>query len=300
LDTIYGMQTLLGLDGTNLLHRSFYALESTQMTDKDGRAIWAVHGLVNLIAKYIDELQPSSLMVAFDLPGGCPSRKALAPSYKQGRSAPAPELVDQLALVHVILEAAGVACGSVPDWEADDVLATLAQMAIDNQARAVVVSSDKDAHQLVGPTCAVYKPEGKLVTDVELQAKYAVTGSRWVEYAALLGEGADNLTGVLGVGPKRAAALIGAFGDIEDAISDPVATAGVVGAKVRDQLLAGVETFRRNRQVGTLRRDLVLDVSGVKLRDLDTERIRATMEEIGLRAAGSKLAGAVSRAQRRL
>ena len=293
------MQTLIGLDGTNLLHRSFHALESTQMTDRDGRAIWAVHGLVNLISKYLDELQPSSLMVAFDLPGGCSTRKELAPSYKQGRSAQAPELVDQLALVHVVLESAGIACGSVPDWEADDVLATLAQMALDNNARSIVVSSDKDAHQLVTTHSSVYKPEGKLVTDVELVAKYAVTGSRWVEYAALCGEGADNLPGVMGVGPKRAAALIGAFLDIEDAISDPVATAGAVGAKVRDQLLAGAEIFRRNRQVGTLRRDLDIDVSGVKLRDLDTDRIRETLGEIGLVQAGTKLAGAVGRAQRR-
>lgn len=89
---------LLVLDGTNLLHRSYHALVNTDMR-VDGEAVWAVHGLVNQLSKYISGHRPTSVAVAFDAPGGCPIRKELAPFYKDGRSETPAELRSQLALV---------------------------------------------------------------------------------------------------------------------------------------------------------------------------------------------------------
>jgi DNA polymerase-1 len=292
------MNTLLALDGTNLLHRSYHALENTQLRTEAGAARWAVHGLVSNIAKYVDVLEPTSLLVAFDVKGGCPSRRELAPMYKEGRASTPPELTEQLLLAAQVLAEMGVASLGIADWEADDILASAAQMATSSGANAIIVSSDKDVHQLVDDRVRVYKPEGYFVGTPELVAKYGITGGRWIEYAAMVGEGADNLAGVVGVGPKRAAALIGVFSDIEDAIGNESEAARVVGAKVAASLVAGADVFRRNRQVGTLRRDLTLDVARVKLAGLDPQCVAEVARRHGIPAAGTKLAGAVGRFQR--
>ena len=288
-DTVITMNTLLALDGTNLVHRSYHALLNTDMR-AEGEPVWAVHGVINALAKYVDIHQPTSIVVAFDAPGGCPSRKLLAPTYKEGRSETPAELRLQLGVVQDVLVSMGVACIDYPDWEADDVLATLAERAGTAGARAVVVTSDKDAHQLVAHGISVYKPEGIDVDDAYLLQKYGIPGHRWVEYAALLGEGADNLSGVLGVGPKRAATLLGGLDDIEDGLADPARVDALVGAKVAAQLVAGTDVFRRNRRVGTLRRDLELDLSTIRVGGIDIDTVRAAGAAFGVPRAAGRLA----------
>jgi len=290
------MGTCMVIDGTNMVHRAYHAMESTDLRDEKGEAVWAVHGLVNMLANFTSAVRPSSLVVAFDAPGGCPSRKALAPSYKEGRSETPAELRSQLLSARVVLGAMGVVCIEVDDWEADDVLASVVTSAGASGARSVVVSSDKDAHQLVDEHCLVYKPEGKFVSDAELVAKYSVTGGRWVEFAALVGEGADNLVGVNGIGPKRAAILIGSFGDVEEAIGNPGRVEELVNKKVAEALVAEADVFRRNRQVGTLRRDLGLDLSGVRLHKIDPDVALAACEAAGLSAAGRRFSAVLRNA----
>jgi DNA polymerase-1 len=268
------------------------------MRDAQGRAIWAAHGLVRSLARYIDEMAPSSLVVAFDAPGGCGWRKELAPTYKEGRATQGPELREQLGWVEIFLVECGVAAISVVGWEADDILATGAAMATASGARCVVASSDKDAHQLVGEGVSVYKLEGAMVDDDYLETKYHLRGHRWVEYAALLGEGADNLAGVNGIGPKRAAALIGAFSDVELAINDIAKVHELFGNTVANALEAGVDTFRRNRLVGTLRKDLDIDLSSVRTKNIDPELVREKGLDYELGGAATRLAGAVGRLRR--
>ena len=292
------MGTLLCVDGTNLLHRSYHALESTQLRDREGRAIWAAHGLVRTLAKYVEDMSPSSLVVAFDAPGGCGWRRELAPTYKQGRAVQSPELGEQLAYVEQFLVSCGVAAINVVGWEADDILATASTLAVASGASCVVASSDKDAHQLVGTGVRVYKLEGTMVDDDWLAAKYHLRGHRWVEYAALLGEGADNLAGVNGIGPKRAAALIGDFSDIEEAIGDIAKVRQLFGPTVAKALEGGVDAFRRNRQVGTLRRDLPLDLSAVRTKNINPELVRDKGAEFSLGTSASRLAGSLGRLQR--
>lgn len=291
------MSKLLIGDGTNLLHRSFHALRETDMRAKDNSPRWAVHGVLGQVAKYLDATSPSSLLMAFDVRGGCPYRKELAPSYKQGRAETPEGLNDQLELAQTVLIEMGIAVGRVDNWEADDIMASGASSAVAAGAQCVLVSSDKDAHQMISDRVSVYKPEGILFDEEALMKKYSLSGARWVEFAALVGEGADNLTGVGGIGPKRALALIQAFGDIEEAISAPEDTARVVGKKIALALSEEAEVFRRNRLVGTLRRDLELDLTSVKISLLDTERIREVAGSYELFSAGARLATAVARRQ---
>jgi 5'-3' exonuclease len=288
------VSTLLVLDGTNLVHRAYHAMAGTDMRTNDGDPVWALHGLVNLTAKFLTAAEPTSLLVAFDSPGGCPWRRGLVPEYKAGRAKSDPELSAQLSAAPELLRSAGLAVSEVPDWEADDIMASAVTAATAAGAFSVAVSSDKDLHQLVAERCVVYKPEGVWVDTDALMAKYGVNGARWVEFAALCGESSDNLSGVPGVGPKRAAALIAAFDDIEDALADPAAATSAVGAAVATKLAAGVDAFRRNRTVATLRRDLELDFAAVKLTRVDPASVRDVLTVAGLPAAGARLASVLS------
>jgi|SaaInlStandDraft_1057018.scaffolds.fasta_scaffold15414_2 5'-3' exonuclease len=246
------------IDATNLLHRCHHAKSSTLEADLAGNPCWAISGVFNYTTKLIQKWRPSKFIVAFDI-DGCPSRKVLAPDYKAGRNTPAPELVDQLKRAPELFRQAGFAVGEVSGWEADDVCATVAAKAKGNVG---IVSSDKDIHQLSSDNCTVLKPEGIVYTPSALKAKYGVSGPRWVEFAALCGEAADNLEGVNGIGPKRAIALLERFDDIEDAFAHPEQVIETVGASSAAKLQAGVEIFRRNRKVGTLKTDLSLGTHG--------------------------------------
>jgi DNA polymerase-1 len=288
------VSTLLVLDGTNLVHRAYHAMAGTDMRSSSGEPLWALHGLVNLTVKFLNAAQPTSLLVAFDAPGGCPWRRSLVPEYKAGRAKSDPALSTQLAAAPDVLAAAGIAVCQVPDWEADDIIASAVAAASTAGAASVAVSSDKDLHQLVDDRCVVYKPEGNWVDTNALRDKYGVDGSRWVEFAALCGESSDNLTGVAGVGPKRAAAIIAAFDDVEDALADTDAAADALGATVAVKLAAGADMFRRNRTVATLRRDLDIDVSSVKLSRIDPQAARDALTAVELPAAGARLADALS------
>jgi 5'-3' exonuclease len=281
------------LDGTNLVHRSYHGMSSTKLHTSAGEPVWALHGLVGFIAKLIGEHRPSGVLVAFDTKGGCPSRRALAPLYKAGRAETEDALRTQLNAAPQVLAAAGLAVCSVQDWEADDILASGVRVA--GEASVMVVSSDKDAHQLISANVRVVKPEGLVLDEAGLVAKYQVHPTRWVEYAALVGEGADNLEGVKGCGPKRAAALLAAFSDVEDAIADPEKTGEVVGRSVARALVEGAETFRRNRTVGALRGDLEVDLGAGVLTRLDARGVYRSLESAGLESAGSRLAGAITR-----
>jgi DNA polymerase-1 len=288
------VSTLLAVDGTNLAHRAYHALAGTAMRTADGTPVWVLHGVAGLLVRALQAASPSSLVVAFDLPGGCPHRRELAPSYKAQRPAPADDLAVQLAALPAQLAAAGLAVRSAAGWEADDVIASVVAQAGAAGAGAAVVSSDKDLYQLVGAHVRVFNPAGHWVDAAAVHDRWSVPPARWVEFAALCGEQADNLPGVPGMGPKRSARLIAAFADVEDAIADPAAAAAAVGRAPSAALATHADVFRRNRTVGTLRGDLAVDVAGVRLRDVDGEGLRAAFDAAGASAAGRRLAAALA------
>lgn len=287
------MSTLLAIDGTNLLYRAYFALAETGRGLTSGEENWVVGSFVDSVARLIQTHQPTSVIIALDGEGGCPSRRVLAPLYKDGRADTPEVLREQLNKAAEIFSALGIASRMVPLWEADDVLATLAEMTNAKGVRSVIVTSDKDAHQLVGGTVSVYKPEGTLVSNESLQAKYGVTGNRWVEFAAMVGEKSDNLVGVMGVGPKKAAEIISAFSDVEEALSDRELAEARLGLRLSGLLYDGVEAFRRNRQVGTLRRDLEIPLNDIQLARLDPAAIIEAGERYGMARAGRNLARVV-------
>lgn len=252
--------TLMVLDGHSMAFRAFFALPVENFTTTTGQHTNAVHGFVSMLINLLRDEQPTHLAVAWDLAGGT-FRTAEYSDYKAGRAAIPPEFPGQVDLIKEVLDALHVVHLAKPDYEADDILATLSTRATAEGFRTLLVSGDRDAMQLVNDQVTVLYPR-KGVSDLArmtpeaVEEKYLVPPARYPELAALVGEHADNLPGVPGVGPKTAAKWLDTYDGLENLVRQADSVRGKAGQSFRDHL----DDVVRNRRLNALVRDLDLDV----------------------------------------
>lgn len=213
------------LDTASLYYRAFYGMPET-VTAPDGTPVNAIRGLLDATARLVRDYRPERLVACLDADWRPAFRTAAIPEYKRHRAEPdgseqtPPGLALQVPLITQVLIAAGIAIAEHDGYEADDVIATLAATA----AQPVdVVTGDRDLFQLVDDERQVrvlytIKGLGRLepVTEVEVARKYDIPGDKYADFAVLRGDPSDGLTGVPGIGEKTAAALIRAFGDLDN------------------------------------------------------------------------------------
>lgn len=282
---------LLLLDGHSLAYRAFFALPDSLRTES-GELTNAVHGFVSMLLRLLTEREPTALAVAFDV-GEDEERVAAYEDYKAGRDEMPDELFSQIDRLHEVLAALGVVIVEVPGVEADDVLATLATRGVAGGYRVEIVTGDRDAMQLVDDDITVlYTLKGisevGTMTPEAVLERFGVPPSRYVEFAALRGDGSDNLPGVPGVGVKTAAKLLTDFDGLEDVYAR---IAEVSGKKVPAMLLEHRDVVDRNLQLMRLRRDVAV---GVDVEDLvrgavDEPAFTALFEELELRTLGARV-----------
>ena len=282
---------LLLLDGHSLAYRAYFALPDTLRTST-GELTNAVHGFVSMLLRLLGERDPAAVAVAFDISED-EERLAAYEDYKAGREEMPDELSTQIERLHEILEAFRVAIVEVDGVEADDVLATLATAAVADGYRVEIVTGDRDAMQLVDEHVTVlYTLKGisevGTMTPDAVQERFGVPPSKYVQYAAMRGDGSDNLPGVPGVGAKTAASLLEDFGSI-DGIYARIDE--VKGKKVPAMLLEHRGAVDRNLSLMTLRRDVAVGVTPSDLvrREVDADAFEALFAELELRTLGARV-----------
>ena len=282
---------LLLLDGHSLAYRAYFALPDTLRTST-GELTNAVHGFVSMLLRLLGERDPAAVAVAFDISED-EERLAAYEDYKAGREEMPDELSTQIERLHEILEAFRVAIVEVDGVEADDVLATLATAAVADGYRVEIVTGDRDAMQLVDEHVTVlYTLKGisevGTMTPEAVQERFGVPPSKYVQYAAMRGDGSDNLPGVPGVGAKTAASLLEDFGSI-DGIYARIDE--VKGKKVPAMLLEHRGAVDRNLSLMTLRRDVAVAVTPSDLvrREVDADAFEALFAELELRTLGARV-----------
>lgn len=280
---------LLAIDGNSLLHRAHHAHEAGQHRDAAGRPVWALRGVVSLIASAAARLGPDALVVGFDC-SERNERRVAHPAYKAHRPDKHPDLRAQLDDAPALLAEAGLPVVVAEGHEADDVLASAAALARRSGWRCTAVTSDRDAFALVDASTSVLRViAGGIGASPVLTARTVplVTGVRPEQYrclAALRGDTSDNLPGVTGIGAKTAARLLAAF-DSTDAVfaaldegrDDEVAAAA--GPRVARLLRApgAREGVALNHRLMTMRDDLPLPpVDDLRL-PLDLVRVQAAL-----------------------
>ncbi|WP_200951925.1 DNA polymerase I [Arthrobacter sp. Soil736] len=253
---------LLVLDGHSMAFRAFFALPADKFSTANGQHTNAIHGFTSMLINLIKEQKPTHVAVAFDVSDETTHRKAEYSDYKGGRNETPREMSGQIDLIDKVMQAWGIKTIKMPGYEADDILATLAAMGEKAGYEVLLVTGDRDAFQLITDNVFVLYPR-KGVSDIPrldaaaIQEKYFVTPPQYSDLAALVGESADNLPGVPGVGPKTAAKWINLYGGLEGVLEHLDA----IGGKVGDALRENVEDVKRNRRLNRLHTDLELPVT---------------------------------------
>ena len=250
---------LVLLDGMSLAFRAFFAL-STDIATSDGLVTNALHGFASMLHSLIRSQNPRALAVAFDLPGGT-FRDAMTTDYKGGRAETPLEIEHQFDLIRSLCENLNIPVLSKPQFEADDVLATVATWGRDAEMPVVVVTGDRDCFQLVQDPYVRVLYNRRGVSDYSLYdesgifERCGVESARYPLLAALRGDPSDNLPGVPGVGEKTAAKLLSTYPDFDQLF----AHLSDLTPKLRENLALHEERARQNVQVMTLVRDVPLD-----------------------------------------
>lgn len=274
------------IDGHSLAFRAFFALPTDSFVNAEGQHTNAIHGFISMLLSLLRDHNPSHLAVAFDA-GQASFRTHEYPEYKAGRDETPPEFRGQIDLLKSCLDAMGISWMEKPDFEADDILATLAKQGEDRGFDVLLVSGDRDAIQLVNEQTTLLYPSvqgvSKLTryTPEAVHEKYGVYPDQYPDLAAMVGEKADNLPGIPKVGPKTAAKWIAQFGSLADILEHDDELGGKVGESFREHR----ENAIRNRRLNALKRDVELDAGPEELdiRPIDVDAVREVFTRLQFR-----------------
>jgi DNA polymerase-1 len=277
--------SLFLLDGYALIYRAFFAMISRPLTTSSGENTSAPYGIARFLLRLIEDHKPEYLGVVFD--AGDSFRTELFPEYKATREKMPDELRASLPRCREIFEGFRVPVIEAEGWEADDVIGTLANRAAQAGLHTVIVSGDKDFHQLVDENTVLLNPgrggpagvEQEWVSVDNAEEKFGVPPDRVTDYLALLGDSSDNVPGVPGIGKKTAPTLIHEFGDLEAILAH---ADEVSGTRARNALLEHAEGARLSKELVTIRLDapVELELDLLEREPRDRQRLNAVFLEL--------------------
>jgi DNA polymerase I len=256
---------LVVIDGKSVFYRGYYAMPN--LSTKDGTPTGGVYGFCVLALEVIKRLKPDYVCVAWDKPKtNIRKRLAIYPEYKAGRKAPPEDFYAQIPVLHKVLEALGWPLYEFDDYEADDIMATMARKADAQGLETLLVSSDLDLLQCISDTTHIYTLKNglgnvDLYDTTAFETKYGIKVSQFADLKSLKGDSSDNIPGVPGIGEKTAADLLKTYGTIDE-IYDNLA---LIKDSVARKLVAGKESAYMSREVVTLYFDAPIDLDLVNL-----------------------------------
>ena len=244
-------ETLLIIDGSSLLYRAFYAIPS--LTDSQGRPTNAVYGFLNMLLKLYEQLEPHYVAVAFDKDKHT-FRNDLYDGYKATRKPAPDDLRPQFPLIREVLECLGIHVLELEGYEGDDIIGTVARQMEAKDFHIDIVTGDRDALQLVDENVTVHLTKKGItnmlaVTPDVMAAEYGYAPSQVVDMKALMGDTADNIPGVPGVGEKTAAKLIAQFQHVET-LYDRIGE--VKGKKLQEKLADNKDKAFLSKELATI------------------------------------------------
>ena len=241
------------IDGHSLAFRAFYALPVDSFMNREGQHTNAIHGFISMLINLLANEKPTHVAVAFDI-SRYSFRTREYPEYKGTRGETPPEFVGQIPLLEEALKAMNIPTLSKEDYEADDILATLAHQGSEQGFNVYVVSGDRDAIQMINDDVTLLYPNARGVSELKrynrdtVFERYGIEPHQYPDVAALVGETSDNLIGIDKVGEKTAVKWINQYGSLSQLLEHADEVGGVVGEKLREQRERAV----RNRKLNHL------------------------------------------------
>jgi DNA polymerase-1 len=276
-------KTLLLVDGSSYLYRAFHAMPD--LRNAQGEPTGAIYGVVNMLRKLAHDYHPQYAACVFDVRGKT-FREDLYPEYKAHRPSMPEDLSLQVAAIHDIVKAMGWPVIGIQGVEADDVIATMAEMAEKQGWKSIISTGDKDLAQLVtDQTTLINTMSSETLDPAAVLKKFGVRPDQIVDYLMLVGDAVDNVPGVNKVGPKTAVKWLDQYASVDAIVAHAQDIKGAVGEYLR----AALPQFPLTRDLLTVRRDCDLSAAMTNFDDLvmrpdDKETLIAHYERFGFRS----------------
>lgn len=281
---------LVLIDGHALAYRAYHALPQT-MTAADGEPTNATYGFATMLFEVLSGFEPTHLAVAFD--AGRSGREEIYPEYKATREAMDDALRIQMDRIDELVQTFGVPVYRADGWEADDVLATLADQAVEAGADTLIVTGDTDLYQLVRPGVRVVTSgrrfgDAVVYDEARVQDRYGVPPGRLVEWKALKGDKSDNIPGVPGIGDKGATNIVQAFDSLEAAIEG---VDEISAKRARESLRENADLARLSLRLVTIRHDAPVELAldAARFGDYDREAVKDLFRRLDFRSLAERI-----------
>ncbi|RSZ66213.1 DNA polymerase I [Corynebacterium hylobatis] len=270
------------IDGHSMAFRAFYALPAENFSTTGGQHTNAVYGFLSMLANILAEEKPGHVAVAFDV-GRKTFRTEMFPEYKAQREASPPEFKGQVDILQEVLGTLGIQTLSKANYEADDILATLATAAEPLGYETLIITGDRDYLQLVNENVTVLYPMRGVsnlhrFTPAAVEEKYGLTPEQYPDFAALRGDPSDNLPNIPGVGEKTATKWILQYGTLDNLLEHADEIKGRAGENFRERL----EQVRLNRRLTHMLTDMELPVGPdqLTLRPADVAEVAKRFDDL--------------------
>ncbi|HJS67741.1 MAG TPA: 5'-3' exonuclease H3TH domain-containing protein, partial [Nitrospiraceae bacterium] len=271
-------KTLYLIDGSAYIYRAFFALPA--LNNSKGLQTNAILGFTTTLLKILRERKPDGLVVAFDEKGPT-LRHAEFTAYKAQRP-PMPEgMSAQIPYIHRVVDALNISAVRQAGYEADDLIGTLARQAEQAGFDVVIVTGDKDMFQLLTPHVRIYDPvKDKWLGEAECRERFGVEPARVVEIMGLMGDTADNIPGVKGIGEKTAMKLIHQFGTIDELLRR---VEEVTPPRIKALLIDQAEHARLSRRLATIQLDspVTFDAATYHVKPPHQDQLIELLRELG-------------------
>jgi len=266
------------VDGHALAYRSYFAMR--ELSTSRGQPTNAVYGFVRALLRLLEEEgDPRVVVVAFDAPAPT-FRHERFEDYKAGRAPVPDDLPQQLGIIKRLLDLMGVPRLERPGLEADDLIGTIAARSAERGYSVEVITSDRDALQLVSDAVAVRSPDAaEPITPAEVERRYGVRPDQWVDYRALTGDSSDNLPGVKGIGKVAARNLLQRYGSVDAILAD---LDRLTPESQRRKLEQSLDALELSRQLSVIRTDadIEVDPDAWSRRSPDSEGLTELLREL--------------------
>lgn len=283
-------QRFIIIDGSSLMYRAFFALPL--LTASNGAYTNAIMGFANMLGKILTEYEPDNIVVAFDKSRQT-FRTQMYEEYKGQRAKTPDELKSQIPLLRDFLETLGIAFVEMDNYEADDIIGTLAVKAADKDYEVLIVTGDKDALQLIRPNVKVMLTK-RGIMDMQIfdedafKEKYAgLEPIKLIDIKALMGDSSDNIPGVPGIGEKTALKLLGEYGDLDNLLAN---IDKLSGKKLKERLEENQDLARLSYKLATICCDVEIDFVPEKFALMpDMEKMQAFCQKYELKTIYNRM-----------
>ncbi|CQR48105.1 DNA polymerase I [Paraliobacillus sp. PM-2] len=283
---------LVLIDGNSILYRAFFALPL--LNNDKGVYTNAVYGFANMLLKILGDEKPTHMLVAFDA-GKTTFRHDTYKDYKGGRQKTPSELAEQFPLVKQLLDASSIKHYELDNFEADDIIGTLAKIGEANEFHVRVISGDKDLLQLVSDKTQVQLTK-KGLSDIDaytptfMKEKMEISPDQIIDMKALMGDSSDNIPGVPGIGQKTAVKLLKQFSTLENVFAH---IDEISGKKLKEKLENHQKDAKMSKQLVTINCNSPIKIAleDTEYTGYETEKIRKVFQELGFQSLLTRISG---------